>query len=318
MTTNTKPLVGISSCLLGEEVRYDGGHKRNTFITDELADHVKFITTCPEAAIGLGIPRPPIHLVGDADKPRVLRVSDHSVDVTQPLNNYSHIRAQELTTLSGYVFKKDSPSCGLRSVKLFRENGKQPVRKGQGVFAKAITTEYPQLPVEDEGRLNDAGLRENFVNRVFIYHQWQQLIASGLTAKKLIGFHSQQKYLLMAHSQAAYKRMGQLLSDLSGGKLAQVKDQYISELMHTLSRRVTHQRHVNVLQHIMGYLKKKIDAEDKQELTELIEKYRQQQVPLVVPVTMLRHYFRKHPDPYIEQQSYLNPAPEALKLRNHI
>ncbi len=313
-----KPIIGVSSCLMGEEVRYDGGHKRCRFITDDLAPYVRFTVSCPEAAIGLGIPRPPIRLAGDFEAPEVVGVKDASINVTRQLVAYSQERAKTVGSISGYIFKKDSPSCGMRSVKVYPPNGAQPQRKGQGVFARAIMNEKPYLPVEDEGRLNDSVIRENFINRVFVYHHWQQLMLQKPLAKDLIHFHSQHKYLVMAHSQAAYKRLGQMLGQQQGKPIDMVAQTYISELMTALSRKVTRVRHINVMQHMLGYLKKRISGEDKAEMQQIMNAYRREEIPLIVPMTMLQHYFRVYPDPYINSQVYLKPAPAGLGLRNQI
>lgn len=310
--------VGISRCLLGEKVRFDGGHKRDAFINNMLSRHFEFVSVCPEVAIGLGIPRPPIRLVGSTDNPRVLGVRDPSIDVTAPLNDYSRRQAQQLGGLSGFILKKDSPSCGMERVRVYSEEKGMPAHRGAGVFAHHLMQTLPHLPVEEEGRLNDPVLRENFVTRVFAYHRWQRLLAGRLTPGALTDFHARHKYLLMAHSQAAYQRMGRMLSQLSGTDLRKVAAEYETELMGALKRRVNRKRHVNVLQHIMGYLKRSIDAGDKQELVDSISAYRRGEVPLVVPITLMRHYFRRHPDPYIEQQVYLRPHPEDLSLLNQV
>jgi uncharacterized protein YbgA (DUF1722 family)/uncharacterized protein YbbK (DUF523 family) len=314
-----RPEVGVSACLLGESVRHDGGHKRDRFLTDVLADYFKFLKVCPETAIGRGIPRPAIRLVGDLEQPRARGTSDPSLDVTGRLEEYAGREADSFARLSGFILKKDSPSCGMQRVKVYPEQGGPAARNGQGVFARILMERHPLLPVEEEGRLNDPVLRENFINRVYVYHQWRQLFSAGVTAARLIGFHTRHKYLVMAHSQAAYKRMGKMLSDLrSGAVLEELAQCYVAELMSALARRVTRPRHVNVLQHIMGYLKRNIDGGDKAELTASIEAYRRGEVPLVVPVTLFKHYFRRHPDPYIANQIYLQPHPESLGLRNHL
>jgi len=312
------PRIGISACLLGQQVRYDGGHKRNAFLTDELGKHVAYVPVCPETAIGLGIPRPTIRLVGDPADPRVLGVADPALDVTRPLREYAEGRIPSFGDLCGFVLKKDSPSCGMERVKVYAANGQGAVRKGSGAFARVLLQRLPLLPVEEEGRLNDPVLRENFVNRIYVYRRWQQLCEQGLTAARLIEFHTAHKYMVMAHSQAAYQRLGKLLSDLSGNDLPRIAEDYAMELMTCLKRRVNRQRHVNVLQHIMGYLKRRIDGDDKAELAASIEAYRRGETPLVVPVTLLRHYFRNHHDAYMAKQVYLAPYPESLGLRNAI
>jgi uncharacterized protein YbgA (DUF1722 family)/uncharacterized protein YbbK (DUF523 family) len=312
------PTVGVSACLLGHEVRYDGGHKRNSFIVGPLSEHLHLLPICPEAEIGLGIPRPTIRLMGEIERPRLVGSADLSMDVTEKMEAYAEAQVQQLDGLCGYILKKDSPSCGMERVKLFNPAGTHAERKGSGIFARILMQRLPLLPVEEEGRLNDAVLRENFINRVFILHRWHQMQQRGLTAARLIEFHTAHKYLVMAHSQASYQRLGRLLSDLSKGDLSAIAEAYIHELMPTLKRRVTRARHVNVLQHIMGYLKKRIEGDDKAELSQSIETYLRGETPLVVPVTLMRHYFRKHPDPYMEQQIYLRPHPDKLGLRNTI
>ena len=312
-----KPLVGISSCLLGQQVRFDGGHKKDGWITGPLATFFDFLPVCPEVGIGLGIPRPTIHLVGDPERPRAVGSKDPSLDVTSRLEDFAKAQLPALQGLSGYILKGKSPSCGMARVPVTSPKG-MPAKVGVGIYARVLMERMPLLPVEEEGRLNDAVLRENFVTRVYVLHRWQQLRAERVTAAKLIDFHSRQKYLVMAHSQAAYQRLGQMLSHLKGVDLEAVADMYVAELMTTLARRVTRKRHVNVLHHIMGYLKDYIDAGDKAELIASIEAYRREEVALVVPITLLRHHLRRHPDPYMEKQVYLAPHPEKLALRGGI
>jgi uncharacterized protein YbgA (DUF1722 family)/uncharacterized protein YbbK (DUF523 family) len=313
-----KPIIGISACLLGHQVRYDGGHKRDGFIADTLQEYIEYLPLCPETGIGLGVPRPTIRLVGEPDNPRLLGVADPSSDFTLQMHAYSLQQTTRLGHLSGYILKKDSPSCGMSRVKVYSKQGTHAQRKGSGIFAKLLMEQLPHMPVEEEGRLNDAVLRENFINRIYVYHRWHQLRQQGFTAAKLIAFHTDHKYLVMAHSQAAYQRLGRLLSNLPGASLDKIATTYIEELMQTLKRRVTRSRHVNVLQHIMGYLKKSITTDDKRELVNCIEAYRRQETPLVVPMTLLKHYFRLHPDSYMSRQIYLQPHPEQLGLRNLI
>jgi uncharacterized protein YbgA (DUF1722 family)/uncharacterized protein YbbK (DUF523 family) len=322
MTENTlypdQPKVGVSACLLGHNVRYDGGHKRDRFIIETLGKYFEFLPVCPEAAIGLGVPRPTIRLVGDPQHPHLVGVSDASWDVTEKMEQYALKQARILNDISGYILKKDSPSCGMERVKVYAETGQHSIRKGIGVFARIVMQQQPLLPVEEEGRLNDSVLRENFINRIYVYHRWCKLLHSELTPASLIAFHTEHKYLVMAHSQAAYQRLGRLLSNLPKNRLTTITDDYINELMHTLKRRVSRKRHANVLQHIMGYLKKRISKDDKKELSASIEAYRRSETPLIVPITLFRHYFRHHPDEYMSRQIYLHPHPDSLGLRNNI
>jgi uncharacterized protein YbgA (DUF1722 family)/uncharacterized protein YbbK (DUF523 family) len=317
MLTPEKPVLGISSCLLGERVRFDSGHKRDAWLVDRFGRYVEFRPFCPEVAIGLGIPRPPIRLVGEPGDMRAVGVKDGSLDVTEQLETYALETLAHLQDVSGYVFKSKSPSCGMERVKLYDAKG-MPSNHGVGIYARVIMEAQPHLPVEEEGRLHDPVLRENFVNRVFVYQRWQRLRRAGLRAAALVEFHARHKYMVMAHSQAAYQRMGRLLSHLKGVDLERVADQYEAELMTALQRRVNRARHVNVLQHMQGYLKQAIDAGDKQELAATIEAYRRGEVPFVVPMALLRHHFRRSPDPYIRDQWYLEPYPDDLGLRNAI
>lgn len=315
-----KPQIGVSACLLGHPVRFDGGHKKNQFLVNDLIRHVEFVPVCPETAIGLGTPRPTIRLVGEPEHPRVVGVADPTLDVTRRLEEYAQAEVARLGHLCGFVLKKDSPSCGMERVRVYDSEGRGAQRKGVGAFARVLLQRMPLLPVEEEGRLSDPVLRENFINRVFVYQRWKRLSEEGLTAGKLINFHTEHKYMVMAHSQAAYHRMGRLLGDLKGDKdkLNEIAAAYFEELMTALKRCVNRKRHVNVLQHIMGYLKRRIDSDDKAELGASIEAYRREESPLIVPMTLLRHYFRYHPDDYMARQHYLNPYPESLGLRNQI
>ena len=307
--------VGVSSCLLGNSVRFDGGHKRSRFITDELAQHFEFVRYCPELAIGMGVPRQPIRLTGDAGNPQVVGVKNPEFNVTQPLQDYSKKAALQMQGLDGFIFKKDSPSCGMARVKVYNEAG-MPERAGTGVFAHAVMTGNPLLPVEEEGRLNDPDLRDNFVMRVYVHARWRRLLAGTVTASRLLDFHTSHKYLLLAHSEVAYRALGALLADLSTGSTAEIADRYIKQLMQALSKPASRKRHSNVLLHLLGYLKRSLDAPLRRDLASTIDAYRNGIYPLVVPVRLLQHQFSAHPNPYVSKQVYLDPHPADLKLRN--
>ena len=309
--------IGVSSCLLGQPVRYDGGHKKNTFITHSLAHYFEFVPVCHEAAIGLGVPRPPIRLVDHAGEIHAVGIDDPSQDFTEALQSYGVKMAGSMSQVSGYILKKDSPSCGMERVRVFDQNG-VPDKRGTGIYAATLMQHQPLLPVEEEGRLQDPVLRENFIERVFVYHRWQQLIANGLSAAALVEFHSRHKFNVLAHDQALYGRLGRLVADAGAGNLEAIADSYVAMLMEALKKRATRKNHTNVLMHIMGFLKDQLDSDDKQELLELLDAYRGGQVPLIVPVTLFRHHLRRHPHPYIEQQYYMNPYPEELMLRNSL
>jgi len=314
---SNKIAIGISACLLGRKVRFDGGHKRSRFITDALAGHFEFAAFCPEMAIGMGTPRQPICLVGEDQNPQAVGVKTPLLNVTQPLRDYGTRTAAEIDGLCGFIFKKDSPSCGMERVKIYNDKG-MPQRSGTGIFAREIIKAHPLLPVEEEGRLNDAGLRDNFITRVYVYARWKALVAGGLSKSGLLEFHTDHKYLLMSHGTVEYKQLGQLLSDLTRASLDDIADSYIARLMHTLSKPATRKRHTNVLQHLLGYLKRDLDSVHRTDLNETIDAYRRGEFPLVVPIRMLQHHFRVHPHPYISQQAYLNPHPQALLLRNSL
>ena len=312
-----KVQVGVSSCLLGEEVRFDGGHKRDAYLTGTLASYFDFVPFCPEAAVGLGIPRQPIRLVRRGASVRAVGVKTPELDPTDQLAAYAEATTGQLSHISGYIFKKASPSCGMERVKVYNEKG-MPEQNGVGIYAGVLMQRLPLLPVEEEGRLGDAVLRENFIERVFVYHRWQQMMRDGLTASELVDFHSDHKYLILAHDQEAYRQLGRLVADAGKGDLERLAADYAALLMQTLKRPATTRQHVNVLQHLLGYLKKHLDTLDREELLETIEQYRQGLLPLIVPITLIRHHFRRNPDPYVLRQYYLSPHPKELMLRNRI
>ena len=309
--------VGISSCLLGEAVRYDGGHKLDRYVTEVLGRWFEYVAFCPEALAGLGVPRPPIRLAGDPAAPRAVRVGDDSIDVTRALRATARRVVPELGMLRGYVFKRASPSCGMERVKVYGAPGKSP-RMGRGVFADAVLKTYPLLPCEEEGRLNDPSLRESFVERVFAYDRWLRAMADGFTPGRIVAFHTRHKLLLLSHSEVHYRVAGRLVADAGRRERAVLARGYLTTFMEGMKRRATRRRHTNVLQHLAGHLKRSIDAGDRRELAALIEEYRTGGVPLVAPIRLLRHHFRRAPDRYAEMQHYLEPCPDALGLRNHL
>ncbi len=315
MTMDKKIPIAISACLLGQEVRFDGGHKNDAYINGTLSEYFSFLPLCPEVGIGLSIPRPPIRLVQHAQGIRLVGVKDPSIDVTEAMQAYSARVVEELTEVRGVILKKGSPSCGMERVKLYAPDGRS-IDKTSGLFAAALRERHPLLPIEEEGRLGDPGLRENFITRVFVYHAWRELNRQGLSAGRLIDFHSDHKYLIMAHNQAAYRSMGKMLANAGKEDIAALALEYEQALMHALAKPAKRQQHVNVLQHLLGYLRQQLDSEDKAEMLEIIEQYRQGIVPLIVPITLLKHHFRRHPHDYIDRQVYLSPHPHELMLRN--
>jgi len=311
--------VGISSCLLGQEVRWDGNHSRDAYVNGTLAACFEFVPVCPELAVGLGVPRPPIRLVSvGSGLPRALGVRDAALDPSEALRAYGRRMAVELNDLSGYILKRGSPSCGMERVKVYRPTGGTPALRGVGLYAEELLAARPELPVEEEGRLGDPVLRENFIERVYAYHRWRALLAAGLTPARLVAFHNRHKLALMAHGAEPARRLGRLVAEAGTGRLSELGPAYGRAFMEVLRRKATRRTHTNVLQHLQGYLKRVLDAEDKAELGEMIEAYRTGQVPLIVPVTLLNHHFRRHPHPYVAGQTYLQPHPRELMLRNGI
>jgi uncharacterized protein YbgA (DUF1722 family)/uncharacterized protein YbbK (DUF523 family) len=310
--------IGISSCLLGEAVRFDGGHKRDTFLADTFGRFVEWVPVCPEVECGLGTPRESMRLVRAGDDVRLLTVRT-GVDLTDRLERYARRRLAQLASndLSGYVLKKDSPSCGLERVKIY-DRHEVATRSGRGLFAARLLERFPNLPVEEEGRLSDPRLRENFVERVFAYWRLGGLFAGKWTVGDLVRFHTAHKLILMAHSPEAYRRLGHMVASARAIPRKDVERRYAEAFMAALKAIATRRRHTNVLQHMAGYFKDKLDRESKVELAAAIEEYRRELVPLVVPMTLLRHHVRVHEVSYLAGQLYLEPHPKELMLRNHV
>ena len=317
MTETDNIIVGVSACLLGEKVRYDGGHKHDRFITDTLGRFFTYIRVCPEVECGLPVPREPMHLAGDIDDPRLVTIHT-GIDHTGRMIKWSQNRLEELKDagLSGFIFKGKSPSSGFRGIKVYR-NSARTVYNGTGLFAAAFMKAFPLMPVEDESRLHDPGLRENFIERVFVYNRWQELAGKGCTAADLIEFHTRHKYLIMAHSPKHLALLGKMTGK-AGGASPDTIEGYLRNLMDALNLIATPAKNTNVLHHIMGYFKKTLDHTEKEELLEIIDRYRRGLIPLIVPVTLLNHYTLKYDQPYLKKQYYLNPHPVELMLRNHV
>lgn len=314
----SKISIGISSCLLGEEVRFNGGHKHSSLCTYELGKYFNFKSFCPEMGIGLGVPRKPIRLVGDPRNPRAVGSDNPDMDVTDKLQAYGEKTLPNLKDICGYIFMKGSPSCGVFRVKVHRENGMPNQNPGSGIFASVIMENYPLLPVEEAGRLTDPVLKENFVKRVFAYHDWQQLKNEGLKISKILNFHSRYKYTLMAHSAESCTKLGCMLANAAKVNIDKLGNEYFTLFMQTLARKATRKTNTNVLRHLQGYLKTKLDRKETETLGEVIEQYRLGILPMIVPVTLMKGFFRSHPNSYIEQQAFFRPYPEDLSLRNQI
>ncbi|MBK9306779.1 MAG: DUF523 and DUF1722 domain-containing protein [Nitrospira sp.] len=315
----TSPLrLGISRCLLGEEVRFDGGHKRDQFLTDVLGRYFEWVPVCPEVEAGLGTPREAMRLVGSPHRPRLMTITSKH-DHTEAMETMVEGRLDSLNKLdlSGFVFKRGSPSCGLERVRVYTTQG-MPSHSGTGIFAKAFQDEFPLIPVEEEGRLCDPSLRENFIERVFCYRRFQDLVQNGVTKQALIRFHTIHKYLLLAHSQQHYQTMGRLIGQAERYRLKELTVMYGKHFMRALTMKGTVRKHVNVLQHIVGHFKGRLKPDEKAELLGLIADYHRGLTPLIVPLTLVKHYVQVFDVGYIRDQVYLNPHPKELMLRNHV
>jgi uncharacterized protein YbgA (DUF1722 family)/uncharacterized protein YbbK (DUF523 family) len=310
--------IGISTCLLGEQVRYDGGHKRDRFLTDVLGEYFDWVSVCPELEVGMGVPREAVRLVGSPAKPRMVGI-DSGDDWTERMEAYSKKRVAGLGKLDlcGYILKSKSPSCGMERVKIYNPKG-MATKDGVGIYAEVLIKGYPLIPVEEEGRLNDPNLRENFIVRVFAYHRLRRLMDGRLTTGKLVEFHTAEKYLLMSHSPKHYRELGKLVGNAKRIPTAELKEKYSALFMEGLKVHATVKKNVNVLHHIVGFLPEGVPDGDRKEVLQVIEDYRNGFVPLVVPMTLLRHHIRAHSIGYIANQVYLNPHPKELMLRNHV
>ena len=305
--------IGISGCLLGQNVRYDGGHKLSQYAAVELAPFFEFVPVCPEMAIGMGSPRKTIRLVNNEGQIQV-KSADGSLDVTDALTAYSLKTVDALSHLGGYLLCAKSPTCGMERVSEYREGTNFAEKTGVGVFARALMARYPQLPVEETGRLHDMTIRENFFTRIYAYQEWRQWSESGWTPHRLMQFHAKYKYLLMAHDPVGYRLLGPLLAQKTDN-VDSLAAHYFQGFMAVLKVKATRKNHTNTLQHIQGYFKKQLSATDKAELNEAIDAYRTGLQPLLVPITLINHHLRVYPQPYIQEQVYLNPHPQGLKLR---
>ena len=309
--------VGISACLEGREVRHDGGHKHSRYCTGVLARYFAFRPLCPEMGAGLGAPRPAMHLIDGEQGLRLVNVRGEG-DHTDAMQRWSDEVLPGLEDLRGYILMAKSPSCGMERIRIYNADGGLIRRDGRGLFAEALMQRYPLLPVEEEGRLNDPPLRENFIERVFLYDDWLNMRAGGLTAAKLIDFHTRHKFQLLAHCQATYRRLGPLLADLRAAPLERIADQYIAEVMQAMAKRISRGAHVNAIQHLLGFFRGQLAAEERRMVQEQLDAYLREEVPLIVPMTLIRLAQRREPVAYLTAQEYLTPYPDELGLRSSV
>ncbi len=310
--------LGVSTCLLGENVRYDGGHKLDRFLTDTLGQYVEYVPVCPEVECGLPVPRESIHLKGDPNSPRLVTVRTKQ-DMTDRMVKWAQKRVAELEKedLRGFIFKSDSPSSGMERVKVYNEKG-MPVKKGVEMFARIFMDHFPLLPVEDEGRLHDPKLRDNFIERIFALKRWREVLERKESRGNIVDFHTRHKLLILSHSPKHCQMIGNLVARAKDLSLKELYQKYQTLLLESLELMTTPKKNANVLQHMMGYFREQLSSDEKQELLEVIDFYRKGYTPLIVPITLINHYVRKYDQPYLKQQVYLNPLPLELQLRNHV
>jgi uncharacterized protein YbgA (DUF1722 family)/uncharacterized protein YbbK (DUF523 family) len=310
--------LGISTCLLGENVRYDGGHKLDRFLTDTLRQYIEYVPVCPEVECGLGVPRESMHLEGNPDSPRLVTIRTKQ-DMTDCMVQWAQKRVVQLEKkdLCGFIFKSDSPSSGMERIRVYNEKG-IPVKKGVGIFARIFMDHFSLLPVEDEGRLHDPELRENFIERIFTLKRWREVLGKKESRGNVVDFHTKHKLLILSHSPKHYQMMGKLVAQAKNLPLKELYQEYQTLLMGSLGLKTTPKKNANVLQHMMGYFKEQLSSDEKQELLEVIDLYRKEIIPLIVPITLINHYVRKYDQPYLKKQIYLNPHPLELQLRNHV
>jgi len=318
MTPTERIKLGISTCLLGLNVRYDGGHKLDRFLTDTLGQYVEYVPVCPELECGLTVPRESMHLEGNPDSPHLV-TSYTKQDMTDRMARWATKRVKELEreNLCGFIFKSNSPSSGMERIKVYNKKG-MPVKRGVGIFARIFIDHFPLLPVEDEAHLHNPELRENFIERIFAFQRWREVLQKKENRGMVVGFHTKHKLLILSHSPRHYQAMGKLVATAKDLSLKEFYSQYQTLLMEALKSKTTFKKNSNVLVHMMGYFKEQLSSDEKKELLEVIDFYRKGHIPLVVPITLMNHYVRKYDQPYLKKQAYLNPHPLELQLRNHV
>ena len=308
-------LIGVSACVVGEKVRFDGGHKSNHFVSQDLGQYVRYVPVCPEVGMGMTIPRPAIRLIHSGDSIALVETKDASKDHTAALLAFSRDKVAQLAKqpLCGYVVCAKSPTCGMEKVKVYRENNAE--KEGVGLYTQVLKDQMPWLPIEEDGRLNDPVLRENFVTRVFCLHDFHRSMGATPTAGKIVDFHSRYKLTLMAHHPDSYRSLGKLVANIKQYDTQEFVELYRLGLMQALTNKATRKNNTNVLMHIQGYFKRALDKQQKAQFTQVIHDYREGVLPLLAPITLIKHYLSLYPDAYLSQQRYLTPYPQELKLR---
>ncbi|CAK4075118.1 hypothetical protein VDT1_3808 [Vibrio sp. 16] len=307
--------IGISSCVLGENVRFDSGHKISKFVTKELAPYFNFMPVCPEVGMGMPVPRPTIRLMSNEERIELVETKNPDNKHTEAMIDYSEKKVAELVDqeLCGYIVCAKSPTCGMERVKVYSKNS--AAKEGIGLYTKTLMEKMPWLPVEEDGRLNDPVLKENFITRIYTLHDYYQSVGHNLTRGAIVAFHSRYKLTLMAHHPESYKKLGQLVANISDYDLEEFFKLYREGLMKAMAHRASRKNNTNVLMHLQGYFKRDLDKEKKAELCQVIDDYRVGLIPLLAPLTLIKHYLATHPDSYLQQQKYFDPYPQELRLR---
>ncbi|MCO4786858.1 MAG: DUF1722 domain-containing protein [Marinomonas atlantica] len=315
---SSKIPVGISACLLGENVRFNGGHSRSLYCLGPLSEYFDYQKFCPEMAAGFGTPRPTMRLEGDPNDPRLVFSNKRDVEITDQLVSSNERYLDNLPDIDGYIVMKNSPSCGYERIKVYQENGHPHMQRVRGLFTQSLMDRYPNLPIEEDGRLNDPLLRENFLLRVFAHHEFRNTVLKNLSMKNLIDYHSRYKYVVMAHSQPAYKSIGRLLSGQEKMSIEDLSEEYFKQFMAALAKPAKRKDHCNVLMHLVGYLKREVDSAVRQDILNVVEQYRRGEVNLTTPTTLLYHYLKLYGSEYVKEQRYFAPYPQALGIRNTV
>ncbi|WP_394246310.1 YbgA family protein [Vibrio profundi] len=307
--------VGVSACVVGEKVRFDSGHKQSNFVTKELTKVFSLIPICPEVGIGMSVPRPTIRLISNEERIALVETKDPTKDYTEQMLSYSRDKAKELINkeLCGYIVCAKSPTCGMERVKIYAHS--QATKSGVGLYTQELQKAMPWLPIEEDGRLNDPVLKENFIARVYCLKDFYDSMEDAPSPGKIVAFHSRYKLTLMAHHPESYKKMGKLVANVKQYEPQEFFQLYRLALMEAISHKATRKNNTNTLMHIQGYFKRALDQVEKQELSKLIDDYRVGVLPLLAPLTLINHYLKKYPDSYLAQQRYLEPYPEELRLR---
>ena len=318
MENTQKIKLGISACLLGQSVRYNGGHQLDHFLKDTLGKFVDYVPVCPEVECGFGVPREAFRLIGEPDCPRLITINTKQ-DFTERMEEWAQKRVAELEGegLCGFIFKGGSPSSGMERVKVYDDKG-VPAKIGVGIFARIFMEHFPLIPVEEDGRLHDPILRENFIERIFALRRMAKVSQESNALRAIVDFQTHNKLLIMSHSPKHLQEMGRLVASTKGLAPQSLINRYQELLMEALKLKATARKNTNVLMHMLGYFKKDLDPSEKQEVLEIVDEYRRELIPLIVPITLISHYVRKYDQPYLKEQTYLNPHPLELQLRNHV